>query len=673
MTALIGYLGILVGLVSALVLVVQAYRVARSSGSLPVATLRGPVLGLLGGAIVAFLALEFALVTHDFSIAYIARNNSLTTPLIFTLASGWAALEGSIALWGLVLAGFTFAVWRQVTQSDPLGAGALSVLGATAVFFFGLMATVADPFALCTQVANGVCSATSAIPIGNAVSPLDGVGANPLLQNHILMAVHPPLLYVGYVGLSVPFAFAISALALGEPGGVWLDRTHRWTVIAWSFLTMGIVLGGWWSYEVLGWGGYWAWDPVENAAFLPWLTATAFIHSAIVQRRRGMLQAWNFVLIIATFGLTILGTFLTRSGVILSVHSFSQSSVGPALLAFLFVSMVGALGLFGMRIQLVASSPRLDSLASREGSFLANNLLLTLFAFTVLLGTMYPLLVEAFGGGQVSVGRPFFDRASIPLAFALLLVMGIGPITPYRSASPAIVWSRIATPVVVALVAGAGAVLIGVRSWSVVVSVVLGAFVISVIVKHFVGQSAALVRNGDSWRSAIAKLFVREPGYWGGQISHIGVAILAIGIATSSALAMRSEVTIGTGETVSFAGYELTYVSPFLREESNRTVIGARIEVTRGGDDFAIMEPRVHQYFGQGQAVGTPDVRSGFTEDLYLSLARSPGDDVVIDAFRFPLIWMVWFGGSLIALGGGWSIVGVRRSRTRPARVSVDA
>jgi cytochrome c-type biogenesis protein CcmF len=313
------------------------------------------------------------------------------------------------------------------------------------------MATAANPFAVCTQAGSIGCVDSSWWPFVESVMPVDGRGPNPLLQNNFMMAVHPPLLYIGYVGFTVPFGFAVAALIRGDFGRTWLDRTHRWSIIAWVFLTAGILIGAWWSYEVLGWGGYWAWDPVENASFLPWLTATAFIHSAIVQRRRGMLQAWNFLLVIATFALTIFGTFLTRSGVIASVHAFSQSVVGPVLLGLLAVIVIGPLGLFIWRSAEIAQVPRLDSLSSREGYILANNLLLSVFAFTVLFGTMYPLLVEAASGDEVAVGRPFFDKASIPIALLLLLVLGIGAVSPWRVATPKLLWERLRLATVVGL------------------------------------------------------------------------------------------------------------------------------------------------------------------------------------------------------------------------------
>ncbi|MEE9533672.1 MAG: cytochrome c biogenesis protein CcsA, partial [Acidimicrobiia bacterium] len=398
MIAILGYLAVVTALGAGVALV---GTVIRQYSSPSPAAIRLPVTVLFVSSLVAFGALELGLLTDDFSIAYIAENHATTTPFAFTIATAWAALEGSILLWGLVLAGFVYFVFRQIGEDDQLGFVALGVLGIVAIFFLGIMATFANPFAVCTELISGVCSDTSWHPFAATAAPIEGPGPNPLLQNHFLMAIHPPVLYVGYVGFAVPFAFGIATLIRGRASD-WLERTRRWTLVAWVFLTAGITLGAIWSYAVLGWGGYWAWDPVENASFLPWLAGTAFIHSSVIERRRGMLRAWNVMLVISTFALTILGTFLTRSGVVASVHSFTQSAIGPALLIFLLLVLIGSLGLFATRAHLIAQSPRLESLASREGVFLANNLLLTLFAVVVLVGTLGPLFLEAFSDRVVS-------------------------------------------------------------------------------------------------------------------------------------------------------------------------------------------------------------------------------------------------------------------------------
>ncbi|GBD85932.1 cytochrome c-type biogenesis protein CcmF [bacterium BMS3Abin02] len=659
MTAIVGYLAILVSLASAVWLVVAGFRGMLRPAAAVASRLKWPVYGLVGGAVVAMASLEVALLSDDFSISYVANNSTSSTPLLYKAASAWGALQGSIVLWGLVLAVFTLTVYWGLARRegpDPLGAGALAVLGIVSMYFFALMASISNPFAVCVMPASVGCLQASNVPWATARAALEGRGPNPLLQNHPLMAVHPPTLYIGYVGLTVPFAFAMSALMRGSSGTEWLRRTRSWTLVTWMFLTLGIVVGGLWSYEVLGWGGFWAWDPVENASFLPWLVATAFLHSSVVQARRGMLQAWNFILVIAAFALTILGTFLTRSGVINSVHAFSQSPIGPALLWFLMVVLVASFGLFAARVHLVASSPRLDSLASREGVFLGNNLLLTVFAFIVLTGTLYPMIVEAITGDKVGVGRPFFDRMAIPLSFGLLLAMGIGPVTPYRAAKGSVVWERIRVPIRAALGVTAVLVVFGYRNPYLLTSVLTATFVMAVIVRYlFVSARKVANRHEMSLPSAILRVMRNDTSYWGGQISHVGVALLAIGIAFSANLAVDTSAVLSPGDTVSVAGFDLTYAQRFERQEPNRSVTGARIEVSRDGRLVSVLEPRLNQYPQSLDSVATPDIDATLRGDLYLSLKSLDDQKVTIRVFWFPLIWLVWVGGFVIAIAALWS------------------
>lgn len=658
MIAIVGYAGILTALASSVLLVIRGTRTFL--GDRAAGPVRGPVLGLLGGAALAFAVLILGLLTDDFSVAYIADNHSTTTPLLFKIATAWAALEGSILLWGLVLAGFVYGVLRTVSDDDALGLGALAVLGVVSIFFFGVMATFANPFAVCTELAGGVCADTSWHPFVATVAPIEGPGPNPLLQNHILMAVHPPVLYVGYVGFAVPFGFAISTLVLGTATN-WLERTRRWTLVAWVFLTAGITLGAVWSYAVLGWGGYWAWDPVENASFLPWLAGTAFIHSAVIERRRGMLRAWNLLLVIATFSLTILGTFLTRSGVVASVHSFTQSAIGPALLGFLLFTMIGSLALFATRAHLIAQSPRLESLASREGMFLLNNLLLTLFTVVVLVGTLGPLFLEAFNGRVVTVGRPFFDQLAAPISYLLLLAIGLGPITPYRTARASVVWERIRRPLQVALGAGAMAVLLGRREATVVVVLMLAAFIIAVSGRHLY----VLARRIDApLLVAIGRVVGRDPGFWGGQIAHLGVAVLAVGITVSAALAVQGSVTLSRGETEPFAGFEVTYLGQFDRVEGNKSILGAEVELTKNGGVIAILEPSLNTFPNQVQAIATPAIHTDLSGDVYITLTRIDENTIALDMWRYPFEFLIWLGGFIIVAGGAWSLAMRKVGRT---------
>jgi cytochrome c-type biogenesis protein CcmF len=417
------------------------------------------------------------------------------------------------------------------------------------------------------------------------------------------------------------------------------------------FLTAGIVLGAWWSYEVLGWGGYWAWDPVENAALLPWIAATAFLHSAIVQRRRGMLQSWNFMLVITAFSLTLLGTFLTRSGVIASVHSFTQSAVGPAILMFLAIVVVASLALFAVRAPDIAQAPRLDSLVSREGFILANNLLLTVFGFTVLFGTMYPLIVEAISGDEVAVGRPFFDKAGVPIALLLLLTIGVGAVAPWRVATRTVLWLRLRWPIAIGLVAGAFTVLVGVDEVGVVVTIVLGFFVISSLTLRYVEVVAA---RPEPVMAAMAKVGKGDPGYWGGQISHIGIALMAIALATTNGLAVREVISVDVGGTAHAAGYCIEYVGSFEQVQRHRTVSGVTVNIFDGAcnDVQATLNPSVNSYPGASQPIGTPDVWTSFSEDVYIGIAGGGADRILLNVFVFPFQWLLWFGGFVVVAGG---------------------
>jgi cytochrome c-type biogenesis protein CcmF len=641
MTAAVGWTGIILALFSSMVLAVQAFRAQRHpDGPVRREHLRLAVAGMMVGAVVAMAALEFALLTDDFSVSYVAENSATTTPLLFKVSTAWSALSGSIVLWALILAGYTLVVLRQVhSTEDRLGTGALAVMGLVATFFFGMVATVANPFGI---IAN---------------PPLDGPGPNPLLQNHLMILIHPPMLYLGFVGFTVAFAFAISALIIKESGVAWLRRSRRANLVAWSFLSAGLLYGAWWSYEVLGWGGYWAWDPVENAALIPWLVATAFIHSSVVQIKRGMLQAWNFALVLLTFSLTILGTFLTRSSVVSSVHSFSQSGIGPALLGFFVLVLAGGFTLLALRSEQTASRRRPESLLSREGAFLVNNVLLTVFAFVVLLGTLYPVLVEVATGTRVSVGRPFFDRLAVPLSVGLLLAMGAGPFTPYRRADPAVMWRRLRTPLLGASIVAAALVLSGLRSLPVVS---VGFIVVAMIV----ASVQELVTTAPTLHPRpILRLLRTHRGYWGGQVSHLGLATLALGIAVTSSLADRSTLTLERGEPTEVLGYNLTYQGIHPEEQPGRDARVARIVFRHDGRVVHVAEPALTTFTSQVQAVGTPSVWSTPGRDVYVSLSSLEAQRIGVNVYRYPFMWLVWAGGTLVALGGLWALGGRRRRR----------
>ena len=652
MTVVLGRLCLAIALIGAVVTVVSGWQSVRSSERSPWLG-RGAALtfaGLLG----AFVVLQYALLSDDFSVQYVARHHRRATSTLFTITSAWAGLEGSLLLWALVIGGYLFVVSRRVVRqrADRLGAGAVTVMGVIAGFFTSLVLFVAPTF-------------TAAPP-----RLADGSGANPLLQDNVLMAIHPPLLYLGYVGFMVPFSFAVSALALRERGPRWVLRTQTWAVVAWMFLTAGIVIGGWWSYDVLGWGGYWAWDPVENASLLPWLVGTAYLHSAVMQARRGMLPAWSVGLVMSTFVFTLLGTFLARSGVISSVHAFSQSSLGPVLLVFLLFVVTAITWLFVTRLRDVVSGPPLQSLASREGVFLLNNLLLACFAVVVLVGTTYPIVIEAISNDRISVGRPFFDVFAVWITLALLLAMCIGVVAPYRHAKLGELWRHQRLSAQIGL--GFSALLVlfaGLRAPYVIVVAALAGTIVATAVREFVGAVRARTDQRGVRVAAVAALRAR-PSFWGGQVAHIGLAIVTLGIAASSNLAERSTVTVTPGQTISASGFDITYVRPTAGTTATYTARGALFRVSRNGHT-AMLNPESHQYPNQREPIGQPDVwTTPGGDDAYLALLALDDRGATLHVYRYPWILLVWAGGLTMAAGGAVSLL-LRALRARSDRRAI--
>jgi cytochrome c-type biogenesis protein CcmF len=516
-----------------------------------------------------------------------------------------------------------------------------------------------------------------ASPFGVVSSPLaDGPGPNPLLQNHILMAVHPPLLYLGYVGMSVPFAFAVGAVLSGEAeSNDWIRLTRTWTIASWGFLSAAIIAGMWWSYEVLGWGGYWAWDPVENASFLPWLTATAFLHSAMVQERRGMLRVWNLNLVVGTFVLTILGTFLTRSGIISSVHAFTTGTIGYYFLAFIALVLIAGLGLVAGSSDELRSTGRLDSAASRETVFLLNNLFLTAFMLTVLVGTLFPLVAEAVRGVKVSVGGPFFNRMSLPLIAALLFLMGVGPALPWKVASSAELRAKLVPPVAGAVVLVAIAIVSSIRDpYAILVFAFVGYSATANLREYFIGARARRAAHDESWPVALGRLVAGNRRRYGGYIAHVGVFFVALGITVSSTLRVEREATLKPGEVLEVSGHRVRLQRMWTRDEPQRSVVGATVDVLRGDQSRGVMEPRMNFYRTSQEPVPTPAVRSSIFGDLYLNLMayRPDGGTATIRAIYQPLVPWIWFGGGVVVLGaivGAWPTP--RRRRVVVPRVAL--
>jgi len=578
------------------------------------------------GSLLAVVAMQLALEQRDYSLAYIQQVGSSTTPALYNVAAMWSALEGSILLWVVVLAGFTAAVAVRFRKraDDSLVGWALVVMFVVCAFFALISFGPANPFAE-----------------GPAQSPgFDGPGPNPLLQNHVLVLFHPPILYLGYVGFTVPFAFALAALITGRVGEGWLVETRRWALFAWGFLTIGILLGGWWSYEVLGWSGVWAWDPVENASLLPWLTGTAYIHSVLVQQRRGMLRVWNLSLLVATFALTILGTFLTRSGIIGSVHAFGAGEVDGYLLGFFALVVVVALGLIAWRGDRLRAPGAIDSPVSREGAFLANNVIFTVFAFVVLLGTVFPLLVETFEGRQTVVGAPYFDGLAKPIGLVLLFLMAVAPVLPWRKASTELLSQRLFWPAWAGAAALAAAVSAGADGWAPLVAFALGGFAAGAALRQIV-----LATRRQGLRGLVGRAN-------GGMVVHLGVILVAVALVASNAYTSTQTVDLELDRPVEVLGHELELtgvrVDTDAREE--RSIALVRVDGGR------VLEPAITTYLRRGEIIPTPGVSSTLTHDLYLTVAENnpPTADTGVVGLRVqrkPLMTWMWLGGLLMALG----------------------
>lgn len=578
----------------------------------------------LVAAVVAVVAMERALITRDWSLAYVQKVGSYDTPALFNFTALWSALEGSILLWLLLLAMYTAIVMRRYRArlADPAVGWALAVMLLVTAFFFMLALGPTDAFREAAAPNFAMCCR----------------GPNPLLQNHLLVMFHPPILYLGFVGFTVPFAFAIAALVTGRVGEGWLVETRRWALFAWGFLTLGIVLGGWWSYEVLGWGGVWAWDPVENASLLPWLTGTAYIHSVMVQERRGMLRVWNLSLLVATFSLTILGTFLTRSGVVNSVHAFSDGTIGPFLLGGFGVVLVVSLALIGWRGDRLRSPGAIDSPVSREGAFLANNVLLALFAFVILLGTVFPLIVEAKEDRQIAVGSPFFDAMTRPIGLVLLFLMAVAPALPWRKASGELLRDRLFWPAWCGAGTLALAVGVGATGWAPLLAFAFAGFAGGAAIRQLV-----LAARRQGYRGLLGRTN-------GGMVVHLGVIMIAVGLAASNSYTHAAEFTVQEGETVSFAGHTFTVVDVY--DFSDERSVGIKADVSiDGGQAYT---PAISKYTSFGMDVATPSVKSSFVKDIYLTVengTKPSTGTAKLKVFVKPMVMWIWIGGLLCGVG----------------------
>jgi cytochrome c-type biogenesis protein CcmF len=649
----LGNFALLLALVLAVYGAVASALGAKFDRPVLVESARRSAFSLFGMVAAANGAMLAAILGNDFSLKYVAENSSRATPTFFKVLSLWSADEGSLLLWNLVLAGYIAAVAFRFRRRHPeTFPWAMAVMFGVAAFYLVLVLGPTTPFAT----------------LGGTVA--DGRGPLPLLQNHPLMAAHPPFLYLGFIGFTVPFAFAIGALATGKLGDSWIRLTRRWTLAAWIFLTVGLVLGALWSYGVLGWGGYWAWDPVENVALLPWLAATAFLHSVVIQERRGMFKVWNLSLVVGVFALTTFGTFLTRGSILSSVHAFAQSLVGPMYLGFLIVVLAGGFGLIALQSWRLRSEGRFDSALSREAAFLGNNLALVAITLVVLLGTIFPLLIEALTNRQSTVGGPYFVQTTVPILLVLLFLMGIGPLLPWRRASAAQVRSRLVVPAVVGAATVVALAAAGMRNLGAAVAFGLAAFVLASNGSELVRgvRAGARARHTRPAIRAIPSVIARNRRLYGGLIVHIGIAVAAIAITASSSFARQTEVTLEKGDRTTFAGYTLTYEGQRVVQQPQRQVLIADVAVSRDGRDDGRLIPSLNLYPAASEPIGTPSIRYGVLRDLYASVLGFEGDGQRA-TFRFflnPGVTWLWVGGAIVAMGGLLAVWPGRRRK--PAR-----
>jgi cytochrome c-type biogenesis protein CcmF len=705
-----------VGLLTALYAALASVAGARTGRRGLVVSGRRGIYCLAGLMVAATAILQAAFLRTDLSYQLVAEGSSTDTPTFYKVTAMWATQDGSLLLWALLLSVFSSAVLFLTRRSlREIAPYATAVLGVLTAFFLFLMIGWENPFTTLAAV------------------PVEGAGLNPLLR-HPAMMIHPPMLYTGYVGFAIPFAFAVGALIRGRTGADWIRATRRFALVAWTFLTMGIMLGALWSYAELGWGGYWAWDPVENASLMPWLVGTAFLHSIMVQEKRGMLKVWNVSLICMTFVLCLLGTFLVRSGILDSIHAFGASTIGTQFLAFIALVIVASTALVIWRLPVLRSEARLDSLLSREAFFLLNNLVLVGLCLVIFWGTFFPLISEAVTGTESSVGPPWFNRLTMPLALVLVLLSAIGPVVAWRRISPAGLRRALLGPALFAATALVALLALTNAAESVpsLIMFCLVALVLAVVWQEvWRGASARRTMTGDAWPRAVAQLIGRNRRRYGGFVVHAGVAVLFLGVAGSSAFLDQRDVRLAPGESFTSGDYRITYERPIVRLGGDAAGTGAPISfgavlTARRGDETTVLRPARNYYptqdpamgaigrYFEGEATSEVDVRWGLRRDLWTAVrpdidalsgpieeadrrfGESPGEvqalaiaaiaeryrsDPPPAAFRAivsPLVAWIWIGGAIMVLGAliaVWPAPEARLRRMRSiyaARVGTD-
>lgn len=638
MIADLGYFALLLALVTAVFAVLAAWVGIRRADDRWVGSARNAILIVFPLVVLAALSLVYSLVRSDFSLNYVWQVSSRDMPTYLKVTALWGSQAGSLLFWNMLLAAFTAAAmlskWRDQKALMPY---VIIVLGMTQIFFLFISGVVESPF---TRL---------------ATIPPDGNGLNPLLR-HPGMIIHPPMLYLGFVGFTIPFAFAMAALMSNQSGDNWIRTTRRWTLVAWLFLSLGLILGGRWAYDVLGWGGYWGWDPVENASFMPWLAATAFLHSVMIQEKMRMFKMWNMFLIVLTFCLVILGTFVVRSGVISSVHAFAQSAIGPFFFAFIAFMFLFSAYWVTRRRDLLRSENHLTSYLSREAAFLYNNFLIIAILGVIFLFTYYPIISELFTGERGFVGPPVYERALAPLFALLVLLMGVAPLTMWYRTSiqrlgRALIWPALAAVAVVVVL-----IVLGYRDWPTLLGFWIVTFSTGLTLTEFgKGTRARMRSKGETAWTAFGKLMSRDRRRYGGYWIHMGVLIMAFGIVAMALHQQETQIRLLQGESMTLGRYEMVYNGlQRYAGADDLEITEASLDLYKNGRLVKVLTPRIELYTRTMQPMTIPSAKSTIAEDFYVIMVNWEQTSSAAATFRVylnPLINWVWAGGLIFVIG----------------------
>ena len=686
MLANLGYGAVLITAILAIYGTVAAVQGARRNNPALVYSARNAMLLTFPLLSLASVALVILLVTGRFEVSFVSEVTSRAMPTYLKATAWWGGQAGSLLFWAWLMSAFTSAVtlrnWERDREFLPW---VIAVGMVTLGFFLFLILAFENPFERLWALPTGQVEAHLFAPRGATLfTPQDGNGLNPLLR-HPGMILHPPLLYLGYVSFVIPFAFAIAALITGRTDDRWIRITRRWALWAWLFLSLGLIFGGRWAYDVLGWGGYWGWDPVEIAAFMPWLTGTAFLHSVMIQEKRGMLKHWNMILIITTYALVIFGTFLTRSGVLSSVHAFAQSGIGPSFFTFIGLTFLISMSLLFWRWNALKARNQMTSLLSREALFLLNNLVFMGILVICFWGVIFPLISELVTGQKVTVGPPFYERATAPLFAGMLFLMGIAPLSAWRHSTAKTLGRAMWKPFIVSLIAPIAAFIGGIRLWAALFSFWLAAFVAAVTLYEFWrGARARSRRAGESLPLALVRLAGRNRRRYGGYVIHLGVVLMAVGIIGIEVFQTETQATIPQGGEITLGDYTMRYDSLALFDTpDNRNVARAVVSVYKNGQYVGELHPRRDFFYDFQQPMTIPGVRSTWEEDFYVLLVDwmpVTTEGATFKVYHNPLVNWVWFGGLVFIFGtlvAAWpekdpEDVAVRRSGAAHARAYGD-